>query len=166
MVNDELSYNQINSEDCDFIESCNDIICNIIIPADLINENILYVESWDNANNMAIDSLSINIITDSNQFLIFNVLNFPNPFSDRTFFTYQIDNESNTIVDSIVNIYSQSGELIVTLDNSSSGNFIAIEWDVTDASSNLLPNGTYIYTIDVIYGDKNESKIGAISLIR
>jgi len=164
--NDELSYNQINSEDCDFIESCNDIICNIKIPADLINENILYVESWDNANNMAIDSLSINIITDSNQFLIFNVLNFPNPFSDRTFFTYQIDNESNTIVDSIVNIYSQSGELIVTLDNSSSGNFIAIEWDGTDASSNLLPNGTYIYAIDVIYGDKNESKIGAISLIR
>jgi hypothetical protein len=131
-----------------------------------VDENILYVESWDNANNMAIDSLSINIISDSNQFLIFNVLNFPNPFLDRTFFTYQINNESNTTVDTIINIYTQSGELIATLDDSRPNNFIAIEWDGKDNNSNLLPNGTYIYTIDVTYEDKSENQLGAISIIR
>ena len=164
--NNDISYIEINSEDCNFIDSCDDIICTIEIPSNLTNENILNIESWDNANNSTIDSLRINIIPQSNSNFIFNVLNFPNPFSERTFFTYQIKNELNLLINTKIKIYSQDGYLINTLNDSRLNNFVAIEWDGTDSNSNLLPNGTYIYTIDSDIGDKNVSQTGVFSIIR
>ena len=87
---------------------------------------------------MTVDSLVVNVIPESSKQIIFNVLNFPNPFSDRTFFTYQVNNESNTLIDTKINIYTQEGKLLNSLTDSRTNNFVAIEWDGTDTNSNLF----------------------------
>ena len=89
--NNEESQNNIYSEDCIILESCTDVSCEIDVPSNLYQENVLYVESWDNANNLTIDSLKLNMVKSTDNNIVFNLFNFPNPISDRTFFTYQIN---------------------------------------------------------------------------
>ena len=126
----ELNY-LIENEDYTFLESCDGISFDIILE-DLADNTKLFIESWDNANNKSLDSLSLNIVSKFNDDKIFNVYNFPNPFSNRTFFTYQIkDFPLSGTIHTELNIYTQNGMLVNTInDNSNSlNNFISIEWD-------------------------------------
>ena len=54
----------------------------------------------------------------------------------------------------------------MTLTDESNENFISIEWDGNDANSNLLPNGTYIYTADIKMNEKSINSTGKLSIIR
>jgi len=164
--NNEDSQNNIHYENCIILESCTDILCTISIPSNLYEENILYVESWDNANNLAIDSLKLNIVKSINNNIVFNLFNFPNPISDKTFFTYQIKNNPNKNIQTKIKIYSQSGEFITSLSDSRIDDFISIGWDATDSNSNLLPNGTYFYTIEIKTNNQIIEDAGVFSIIR
>ena len=97
---------------------------------------------------------------------VYNLFNFPNPFSERTFFTFQIQNNESNLVKTKIKIYSQDGILLMTLTDESNENFISIEWDGNDANSNLLPNGTYIYTADIKMNGKSINSTGKLSIIR
>ena len=164
--NNEEFQNSFQPEDCIVLESCTDISCSIDIPSNLYDENILYVESWDNANNMTIDSLKLAIIKPTNNNIVFNLFNIPNPISDRTFFTYQIKNNQNQNIETKINIYSQAGKFITSLIDNRANSFVAIEWDATDSNSNLLPNGTYLYTIEIKTENKIIKNTGVFSIIR
>ena len=163
----ELNY-LIENEDYTFLESCNGISFDIILE-DLADNTKIFIESWDNANNKSLDSLSLNIISKFNDDKIFNVYNFPNPFSNRTFFTYQIKDFplSGTIYTEL-NIYTQNGMLVNTInDNSNSlNNFISIEWDGKDSKLNFLPNGTYLYTLKITFDNNSYEKMGVLSIIK
>ena len=158
----------ISNEDYIFLENCNGISFNIILPEDLNNNIKLFVESWDNANNKSLDSLSLNIVSKSNDDKIFNVYNFPNPFSDRTFFTYQIKDFSSNSMSTELNIYTQNGILVNTINNESNilSNFVSIEWDGRDSKYNLLPNGTYLYTLKIKLDNNPYEKMGLFSIVR
>ena len=54
----------------------------------------------------------------------------------------------------------------MTLTDESNENFISIEWDGNDTNSNLLPNGTYIYTADIKMNEKSINSTGKLSIIR
>ena len=164
--NNEEYQNNIQTEDCIVLESCTNISCEIDIPPSIHDENILYVESWDNANNMTIDSLKLTVINPENDNIIFNLFNIPNPITDRTFFTYQIKNNQNKNIETKIKIYSQSGEFITSLTDNRADSFVAIEWDTTDLNSNLLPNGTYLYTIEIKTENKLVKDTGVFSIIR
>ena len=147
------------------LESCNGISFSTEI--DLEKNNILYVEAWDSANNKTLDSLVINVKTESSNEKIFNVYNFPNPFFDRTFFTYQIKDIPNTQINTELTIYTQDGIAINTIkDTQQTNNFISIEWDGKDYKSNLIPSGTYIYTLDIKFNNKSYNKRNVLSIIR
>ena len=158
----------ISNEDYIFLENCNGISFNIILPEDLNNNIKLFVESWDNANNKSLDSLSLNIVSKSNDDKIFNVYNFPNPFSDRTFFTYQIKDFSSNSISTELNIYTQNGILVNTINDESNtlSNFVSIEWDGRDSKYNLLPNGTYLYTLKIKLDNNPYEKMGLFSIVR
>ena len=95
-----------------------------------------------------------------------NLFNFPNPFSERTFFTFQIQNNESNLVKTKIKIYSQDGILLITLTDESNENFISIEWNGNDSNSNLLPNGTYIYTANIKMNKKSINSTGKLSIIR
>ena len=162
--NNESDYINVNPEDCSYTISCNNLLCKIGAPIDFNGYNTLYVESWDNANNKTLDSLRINIMEESSE--VYNLFNFPNPFSERTFFTFQIQNNESNLVKTKIKIYSQDGILLMTLTDESNENFISIEWDGNDTNSNLLPNGTYIYTADIKMNGKSINSTGKLSIIR
>ena len=113
-----------------------------------MHNNKIFVESWDNANNKSIDSLKVNMQSDINNSDIINIYNFPNPFSDRTFFTYQVIDLPYHEVHTEVTIYNQNGILLKRIKNIQLNNFISIEWDGKDSNSNLVSNGTYLYTLN------------------
>ena len=100
--NNEEHQNNIQAENCIVLESCTNISCAIDIPSNIYDENVLYVESWDNANNMAIDSLELIVINPKNDNIVFNLFNIPNPITDRTFFTYQIKNNQNKNIETTI----------------------------------------------------------------
>ena len=163
----QLDYS-INNQDFIFLDNCSGISFNIIPPENLIENTKLFIESWDNANNKSLDSLSLNIISEHNLDNIFNVYNFPNPFIERTFFTYQIKNYSLSDIITELHIYTQSGELINEIYNVSSplNNFIAIEWDGKNSTGNILPNGTYLYTMKIQFDNNSYKKVGKLSIIK
>ena len=128
--------------------------------------NKLYVEAWDSANNKSLDSLKINSTLKDASRKIFNVYNFPNPFSDRTFFTYQIKDIPDSDVHTKLTIYSQNGIILKTINHTQKNNFISIEWDGKDYKSNFLSNGTYMYTLDIKLNNKNYNRAGVFSIIK
>ena len=163
----QLDYS-IDSQDFIFLENCNGISFNITLPENLTENTKLFIESWDNANNKSLDSLSMNIISELSSNNVFNIYNFPNPFSDRTFFTYQIKDYSSSDITTELHIYAQSGVLINEIYKVSSAlnNFIAIEWDGKNSRGDSLPNGTYLYTLKIQYDNNSYEKIGVLSIIR
>ena len=154
------------TSDYSILESCDAISIPITLPLELNNNSKLYVESWDNVNNKTIDSLLINLVPTYNQQVIFNVLNFPNPFKEKTFFTYQLKNIPSNYVKTTIKIYTQAGELVTSLYDERIDNFIAIEWNGKDSNSNNLPNGTYLYTLNSKLNGKTYTKNGVLSIIR
>ena len=110
----------------------------------------------------------MNIISELSSDNVFNIYNFPNPFSDRTFFTYQIKDYSSSDITTELHIYAQSGVLINEIYKVSSAlnNFIAIEWDGKNSRGDSLPNGTYLYTLKIQYDNNSYEKIGVLSIIR
>ena len=163
--NEEDDSQIITNDDINFSDSCTEIFCDITVPGYLEENSMLYVEAWDNLNKKSIDSLSINIIDTSNEQNIFNVYNFPNPMSDRTFFTFQTkDYYSN--IDTEVSIYTPSGLLVNTLSGNTTGNFVSIEWDGFDRYSNLVTNGTYLYVVDISTGQNNFKESSFFSIIK
>ena len=64
-------------------------------------------------------------------------------------------------------IYTQSGRLINKInDKASQTNFISIEWDGKDFTSNFVPNGTYLYTLNIILDNESYKNTGVLSIIR
>tara|TARA_B100000959_G_C14808887_1_gene552922 strand:- start:98 stop:895 length:798 start_codon:yes stop_codon:yes gene_type:complete len=166
---DDTDINEIvNNEDFIFSESCGEISFNILLPYNY-NNNTLFIESWDNINNMSIDSLKLNIAySEHEKGLVYNVYNFPNPFSDRTFFTYQIKDFSTTSILTELNIYAQNGRLVKKIKQKTEkmNNFVSIEWDGIDLNEILVPNGTYLYTLNINLHEQTYKTTGVLSIIR
>ena len=83
----------------------------------------------------------------SSEFALLNLYNFPNPFSDKTFFTFilpiipeEFKIDIYTIAGrKIKEIKKTPGELIV--------GFNKIEWNGTDEDGDEIANGTYLYKV-------------------
>ena len=69
-------------------------------------------------------------------------------------------------IETKINIYSQTGKFITSLIDNRANSFVAIEWDATDSNSNLLPNGTYLYTIEIKTENKIIKDTGVFSIIK
>jgi hypothetical protein len=101
------------------------------------------IKAWDNFNNSSVASAEF-IIMPEDEVVLRNVLNYPNPLTDRTTFTFEINKEA--VVE--IKIYTLSGRLIRTLrDIQARGGFNMIEWDGLDQDGDLLANGVYLYRV-------------------
>ena len=154
-LDNQQLYNKTN----DFSYDQNSIVTGkILFPTTDKNIN-LKIKAWDNANNPS--EKSIKIHRSQNNFLkIYNVYNFPNPFSDFTQFTFELSKSSNIKID----IYSIGGKKIYSLEkiNAPTG-FNIINWNGNNIFGDQIANGVYIYHLKAITMDEKTSFLGRIA---
>lgn len=113
------------------------------------------VTAWDIANN-ASQGYTEFIVATSGKVALSHVLNYPNPFSDRTCFQFD-HNLANQQMDVLIQIFTISGRLVKTLEQNilSDGSLRrddCIEWDGRDDYGDPLARGVYLYKVKVRAG--------------
>ena len=129
-----------------------------------VGNNVLYIEAWDNSNNGSLYDFLLDVQDSNNK--INNVYNIPNPFKDRTFFTFQINEYPLENIKTTIRIFTLNGELIKTINSINKSQFVSILWDSKDNKSHTIPNGSYIYTMEVKYKEVSYNKVGKLSKIK
>ncbi len=110
------------------------------------------VQAWDVANNSG-EGLTEFVVATDDKIALEHVLNYPNPFTDRTCFQFD-HNLAGEEIDVLVSIYTISGVLVKTIEQS----FISdgairqddcLEWDGRDDFGDRLARGVYLYRMKV-----------------
>ncbi len=127
------------------------------------------VEGWDILNNYSISSINVNI-NNLDEKLIFNIFNFPNPFKNKTFFTFQMLYPEPININ--IDILSKTGVKIISFEETIN---IPLDyhvlpsdgWNGKNHYNERLNNGTYFYHLHITnnHGDILHSKIHNISII-
>ena len=101
------------------------------------------VKAWDNANNSSSRTLGFEII-EGGALRIEALLNYPNPMSTNTHFTFRLSHDA----DIDIKIYTVSGRMIRHLDGiDGSAGFNMVAWDGLDSVGDAPANGVYLYKI-------------------
>ena len=122
----------------------------------------IMVSAWDNANNPSESSIQLSIVN-SDAIELKNVLNFPNPFSESTQFTFELTSSAEVEI----LIFTLAGLKVRTIiPNYFEQGFNRVIWDGRDNYGQLLANGAYIYQLKA-KNDFNETNyIGKLAIIR
>lgn len=120
------------------------------------------VKAWDIANNSS-EGYTEFIVANSAEIALEHVLNYPNPFTDNTCFQFD-HNLSGQQLDVLIQIYTVSGRLVKTLEESilSDGAIRldnCISWDGRDEFGDRLARGVYLYKIKVRAADAGEVQL-------
>lgn len=112
----------------------------------------LKVTAWDVANNPS-EGYTEFVVATTAEIALKHVLNYPNPFTDRTCFQFD-HNLPGQEMDVLIQIYTVSGRLIKTLEQTiiSDGAIRldnCIEWDGRDDFGDALARGVYLYKVAV-----------------
>ncbi|MCA9734820.1 T9SS type A sorting domain-containing protein, partial [candidate division KSB1 bacterium] len=97
-------------------------------------------------------------------FALYDVLNYPNPFSSETVFTFFLTQEAQSVQ---IKIFTVTGKLIQVLENYSPEiGYNQIPWDSRDHDFDLLANGIYLYKVIAKQNDKTVEFIGKAAIAR
>jgi hypothetical protein len=106
----------------------------------------LRFKAWDTFNNSVEQFLDFTV-ADSSQLMLGNrVMNYPNPFRDRTTFVIE-NNRPNDLLNVQIKIYTVAGRLIKTLRDAQAAHRINIPWDGKDDDGSNVANGIYLYKV-------------------
>lgn len=110
----------------------------------------LTVKVWDVYNNSSEDYTEF-IVASSEEFILKNILNYPNPFTTKTSFYFE-HNQPGTEMDILIQVFTVSGKLVKTIERqvTASGYRCGpIEWDGLDDFGSRIGRGVYIYRLKV-----------------
>lgn len=121
---------------------------------DLGNHQIVF-KAWDINNNSSEQTLDFVVMEDgSDHIYIDKLLNWPNPFTNQTYFHFEHNCDSE--LDVMVQIFTISGKLVKTIrqpvsaepwrEGYRTGRF-AIPWDGLDDFGDKIGKGVYIYRV-------------------
>jgi hypothetical protein len=109
---------------------------------------------WDVYNNSAEGTIDF-VVYSTSQFALQNLMNFPNPFSDHTTFSFEY-NQPDATLDVDLKIFSLTGRLIKTLHevvNTSGYRVETIVWDGTSDDGSKISAGMYVYYLNASLPD-------------
>jgi len=104
------------------------------------------VKIWDIHNNSAQSSLEF-VVMDSEEMLLEQVYNYPNPFIDQTWFNIE-HNRPDSELRLVLTIYNLSGEMVRIIDTrvfSPGYRLEPLRWDGTSSGGERLGGGIYLY---------------------
>ena len=88
---------------------------------------------------------------------LYNVYNFPNPFTNDTKFCFEVTSNANMKID----IYSLGGRKVWSyLNENMDAGYHSIEWNGKDSFNGEIANGVYLYKIEVLGNNYKTSHIG------
>jgi hypothetical protein len=112
------------------------------------------VKAWDNLNNSSEKTISFRVVT-GGEFMLRNLINYPNPFSDKTNISLEHNRPDNELSVTI-NIFDIDGRLIrimKTKVESTGYNLPPVVWDGNDEGGRKVAGGIYPYTVTIITGN-------------
>jgi hypothetical protein len=124
------------------------------------------VKGWDVFNNASSAQTEFKVVSGGGTAVEY-VMNYPNPFTSNTFFTFQHNIPGQ--IDVRILIYTIAGRKIKEIDAKwVNDRFVRIEWDGRDDDGDLAANGTYLYKLIVkpVTGGESKSVLGKLSIIR
>ena len=126
----------------------------------------LVVKVWDNSNNSSSASIEVLIVHEEG-LVIREVMNYPNPFTDKTTFTFNSSQDAEVQI----KVFTIAGQLIRTLkDPFVSRGFNMIDWDGRDESGDIPANGVYLYKLiartQSSSGISQKEIIGRLAIVR
>jgi hypothetical protein len=126
----------------------------------------LQVKAWDNSNNSSVQSIEFRTVP-SGALTIQKVINYPNPMSDQTQFTFEIKETAEVEI----KIFTVDGRVIRKIDRFwALPGFNFMDWDGKDETGDAPSNGVYLYKIiarNRLQGkDVETSAIGKLIVMR
>ncbi|HEX2866014.1 MAG TPA: type IX secretion system sortase PorU, partial [Ignavibacteriales bacterium] len=124
------------------------------------------VRAWDIFNNSS-ESEEHFTVAGGNGLAVRDVMNYPNPFSSNTTFTFQ--RNMNDPVDVEIKVYTVAGRMIRKIESYGiTGKFVRVDWDGRDNDGNFLANGVYLYKIIIksVMGESTQEVLGKLAVIR
>ncbi len=108
-------------------------------------EHKFKVKVWDNANNSSVAEFEAMVMT-ADQFIITDLLNYPNPMHETTIFSFNLTSEADKVS---LDIFTVSGRKIKSyMKESVSGDFHEFcTWDGHDSDGDRVAAGVYIYKV-------------------
>ena len=110
----------------------------------------LTLRAWDVLNNSGRASLDFEV-TDSENLVVRNVLNYPNPTTGPTRFAFEHNQLPGTAVSARIRIYTLSGRPVRTIEIEDllPAGAMQVEWDGLDDDYSRLSPGVYLYKVRV-----------------
>ena len=123
--------------------------------------HVLEIIVWDAIGNSIYHRDQFQVIS---KFKLLNVMNYPNPFTQETDFTYVLTQPATEVS---LSIFTVAGRLIQKF-NYLPGNsgFNCFHWDGRDADGDSIANGVYLYRIVARQGQKKAAKISKFIIMR
>ncbi len=143
----------------------------------------LQVRAWDNVNNSSTRTVGFTVVPtagstaggsgstggtntsgDMSPLVIDKVMNFPNPFTQSTTFSFEHNFPGQNIVVNL-SIYTQNGKLVKQINktvNTSGTRNVQITYDGTDASGSRIARNVYIYKIQISAAGTNYNTSGKL----
>jgi hypothetical protein len=128
--------------------------------------NMLRVRAWDSYNNSSVTETFFTV-SSGEGLAISDVLNYPNPFSSNTLFTFRQNQGAS--LDVTIKVFTVAGRLIRSIDWITSGEpYVSIPWDGRDQDGDLLANGVYLYKVvaRTVDGQYSTEALGKLSIIK
>jgi len=126
----------------------------------------LILKAWDGANNSTEVKLDY-VVDTQDRLAVSKVMNFPNPFRDRTKFSFE-HNQPGRELKVQVQIYTADGRLIKRISGpfqTSGTRNIQVEWDGRDESGRKIQKAVYIYQIIIQSGKERSVHAGQLILL-
>ncbi len=104
------------------------------------------VKIWDIHNNSAESTLEF-VVMDSDEMLLENLFNYPNPFFDNTWFNIEHNRPDQTLR-LVLTIYNLSGDMVSIIDRQIFSPGFRLEpvlWNGTSSGGKRLGGGIYVY---------------------
>ena len=120
----------------------------------------IHVKAWDNANNSGERRLDFEVVAQG-KLRIEEVLNYPNPLSRSTHFTFRLNQDARIEI----KIYTVGGRMIRHLEDiQGQAGFNSVAWDGLDGVGDAPANGVYLYKIFArsLWDDGTSSKAEAL----
>lgn len=127
-------------------------------------EHHLSFRVWDIYNNSTTVCLDFTVVK-SNNIVIENIFNAPNPMTSYT--NFQFEHNQKGDIDIEINIYNLSGQRVKTIKDTRSGTSTRIDpiyWDGTSDNGAPLQSGVYVYNVTMT-NSNNEKRSGFSKLI-
>ncbi|MGE5680816.1 MAG: C25 family cysteine peptidase [Bacillota bacterium] len=120
-----------------------------------------------NATGSYADSAgTLRIFQVQNEIKLMNLYNYPNPFSNDTYFTFKATQLPDEVK---IKIYTVAGRMVREISVASvelKYDFNKIYWDGRDQDGDILANGVYLYKIMVKKEGKTENYFQKVAIIR